>query len=196
MTINDDFSFVRFLKVVKTLYESSTFTQLGQTVRSAIYGNPHAPNRNAMDDDDRTHTDDSTFGGGSLVTMDENDIGDDTRNPSKSRGFLNILSACQSPADPANGKIRQTTSDGIDYAKEAISTYVDGPSLFQQVLSCTLLGNPAESDDDSYHRNGTYGTYDDYTDDDYDSITDDGGALNAGDYSSSGGHTDNRRSRR
>lgn len=34
--MNDDFSFVRFLKVVKTLYESSTFTQLGKTVGSVL----------------------------------------------------------------------------------------------------------------------------------------------------------------
>lgn len=34
--INDDFSFVRFLKVVKTLYDSSTFTQLGKTVGLAL----------------------------------------------------------------------------------------------------------------------------------------------------------------
>lgn len=33
---NDDFSFIRFLKVIKTLYETSTFTQLGKTVGSAL----------------------------------------------------------------------------------------------------------------------------------------------------------------
>lgn len=36
LSINEDFSFVRFLKVIKTLYESSTFTQLGRTVGSAL----------------------------------------------------------------------------------------------------------------------------------------------------------------
>ena len=39
LSVNEDFSFVRFLKVVKTLYESSTFTQLGRTVGSAL-GSP------------------------------------------------------------------------------------------------------------------------------------------------------------
>lgn len=39
--MNEDFSFVRFLKVVKTLYETSTFTQLGRTVGSAL--NPGGP---------------------------------------------------------------------------------------------------------------------------------------------------------
>ena len=32
MSLNNDFSFVRFLKVVKTLYESSVFTRIGKTV--------------------------------------------------------------------------------------------------------------------------------------------------------------------
>lgn len=36
LSLNKDFSFIRFLKVVKTLYESSTFTQLGKTVGSAL----------------------------------------------------------------------------------------------------------------------------------------------------------------
>lgn len=36
LSVNDDFSFVRFLKVVKTLYDSSTFTQLGKTVGLAL----------------------------------------------------------------------------------------------------------------------------------------------------------------
>ena len=34
MSLNNDFSFVRFLKVVKTLYESSVFTRIGKTIGS------------------------------------------------------------------------------------------------------------------------------------------------------------------
>ena len=41
LSMNEDFSFVRFLKVVKTMYESSAFTQLGKTVGSAL--NPSVP---------------------------------------------------------------------------------------------------------------------------------------------------------
>lgn len=41
LSLNDDFSFVRFLKVVRTLYESSTFTQLGKTVGSVLNHNPN-----------------------------------------------------------------------------------------------------------------------------------------------------------
>lgn len=40
MTQNEDFSFVRFLKVVKTLYESSIFAQLGNRVDELIENQP------------------------------------------------------------------------------------------------------------------------------------------------------------
>ncbi len=40
MKQSEDFSFVRFLKVVKTLYESSIFTQLGRTVGTALGQQP------------------------------------------------------------------------------------------------------------------------------------------------------------
>jgi len=36
MSFNNDFSFVRFLKVVKTLYESSVFTRIGKTVGNEL----------------------------------------------------------------------------------------------------------------------------------------------------------------
>ena len=36
MSLNNDFSFVRFLKVVKTLYESSVFTMIGKTVGNEL----------------------------------------------------------------------------------------------------------------------------------------------------------------
>lgn len=51
MIQSEDFSFVRFLKVVKTLYESSTFTQLGKTVGSALGQQPIG---NASFDEDGT----------------------------------------------------------------------------------------------------------------------------------------------
>jgi len=190
MTLNDDFSFVRFLKVIKTLYESSTFTQLGQTVRSAIYDKPNMPNRELLDDDDHSHTDESTFGGGSLVTMDENDtVDDNTAGPfpktKVAESFMNILNACQSPATSQDDvKLRQNFSDNTfnDEGTRDVAPISDSPSLFQQVLSCTLLGNNAESDDESYQQRTEYGTYDE-TDEDYDSMTEDGGAaLNVRDY--------------
>ena len=51
LSLNDDFSFVRFLKVVRTLYESSTFTQLGKTVGSMLKHNPDPPMTSAPRDE-------------------------------------------------------------------------------------------------------------------------------------------------
>jgi hypothetical protein len=62
MSLNNDFSFVRFLKVVKTLYESSVFTKIGKTVGTEL--NKQLP---ARDDDTAA---DSV---GSLETMPENE---------------------------------------------------------------------------------------------------------------------------
>jgi hypothetical protein len=60
MSLNNDFSFVRFLKVVKTLYESSVFTRIGKTV-----GNELDKQVPLKDDDTQIETVDS------LETMPE-----------------------------------------------------------------------------------------------------------------------------
>ena len=65
MSLNNDFSFVRFLKVVKTLYESSVFTRIGKTVGAEL-----AKQLSAADDETAV---DSVA---SLETMPENDIND------------------------------------------------------------------------------------------------------------------------
>lgn len=62
MSQNNDFSFVRFLKVVKTLYESSIFTRIGKTVGSEL--DKQLP---ARDEDTVIET------VGSLGTMPENE---------------------------------------------------------------------------------------------------------------------------
>jgi len=184
MTLNDDFSFVRFLKVIKTLYEASTFTQLGKTVRSAIYDKAPPNDDGTLDDDD------DTLGGGSLVTMDENDTTDGQGYDHKkgaTTSFMRVLSACHSPLDVSPRRLRETFTDNTDNhnhdGKEAAATKELNAaadkvsSLFQQVLNCGL-NNSVESDDDSYHR-GTFDTYDD--NDTYDSLTEDD-TINVRDY--------------
>ena len=47
MSLNNDFSFVRLLKVVKTLYESSVFTRIGKTVGTEL--DKQAPARSEED---------------------------------------------------------------------------------------------------------------------------------------------------
>lgn len=65
MSLNNDFSFVRFLKVVKTLYESSVFTRIGKTV-----GEELDKQMSAGDDD-------TLCSAASLETMPENGDGKD-----------------------------------------------------------------------------------------------------------------------
>ncbi|KAL7539432.1 hypothetical protein ACHAXR_009284 [Thalassiosira sp. AJA248-18] len=74
MTLNNDFSFVRFLKVVKTLYESSVFTRIGKTVGSEL--DKQAPGR-----DDETVIETV----GSLETMPENE------QPEKKKSFFETI---------------------------------------------------------------------------------------------------------
>ena len=65
MSLNNDFSFVRFLKVVKTLYESSVFTRIGKTVGEEL-------------DKQMSAGDEDTLGSvASLETMPENADGKD-----------------------------------------------------------------------------------------------------------------------
>lgn len=82
ISLNNDFSFVRFLKVVKTLYESSVFTKLGKGISSDL-----EKQLSSREDDTVTETD------GSLVTMPENEnipkLGNQT-------SFFDILS-CSNP---------------------------------------------------------------------------------------------------
>lgn len=68
MAVDDDFSFVRFLKVVKSLYESSTFTQLGKTVGTVLNDGVYDEDEGASSDDDDNESD-----GGSLETVDEDE---------------------------------------------------------------------------------------------------------------------------
>ena len=58
MTINDNFSFVIFLKVIQNLYKASTFTQLGKTVGSAIY--KKKPITEGDNNTSHTHSDDES----------------------------------------------------------------------------------------------------------------------------------------
>ena len=145
MTVDDDFSFVRFLKVVKSLYESSTFTQLGKTVGTAL-------REDEYDGESTIHDDDETLGGGSLETVDE-----DEENKAKAReaaaGALSrAFAACYKP--------------GPEISKKEIKDYdpsKDKPSLLEKVVTCTLNhddGIMSDDDDDGTKRTLDDRTYD------------------------------------
>jgi Caspase domain len=119
LSLNDDFSFVRFLKVVRTLYESSTFTQLGKTVRSVLNHNPNQPQfskndhclasdgEEADDDDTDTIPYQDTAG-----TKDEEATLASASNKSTHGSLLASLVSCTSP---------EAADDKVLSAKQRIS---------------------------------------------------------------------------
>lgn len=98
MTLNNDFSFVRFLKVVKTLYESSVFTRIGKTVGSEL--DKQLP---ARDDETAIET------VGSLETMPDNE------QPIQKKSFFQQL--C-SPATLAQNIINCTLQAPDEYSDD------------------------------------------------------------------------------
>ena len=167
MTLNEDFSFVRFLKVVKTLYESSTFTQLGKTVGSALTA-PPAPN--SKDDDE------DTYGGTTLLEDDQTlEI---TDRKQKQSSFLNLLSSCASPSngrDRSNKENQQRKQDRDMTTVDTRDTRAPS-SILEQVMNCTYAhGDDPFSDEDTYHTKDDR-SFDEHTLDDstFDSMTEDG----------------------
>ena len=165
--MNDDFSFIRFLKVVKTLYESSTFTQLGKTVGTAL--------RKPSDFvEENTILEESADELGSVETMDKAD--ETISGPSAQQGILRALAACTSPQnmpecalDKHSGEAKEGTKARSQVEKAPSSA---NASLLEQVMSCTLghTGDDYFSDDDDTLGTDTLGettTYDSLTDDGY-----------------------------
>lgn len=146
LSVNDDFSFVRFLKVVKTLYESSTFTQLGRTVGSAL----NAP---VMEND--KECDDSQFG-----TVDEDDTVEDLTRDGKMNkknngngavfNALNALRLCTDSVPSTKGDKQKRRSNNSNN---------DPQSFVEKVLNCTMgaedmSDDDEDDDDDDYTRDG------------------------------------------
>jgi hypothetical protein len=138
MSINDDFSFVRFLKVIKTLYDSSTFTLLGKAVRGVLDEksptNNNAPPR--LYDEDVAP--DDSFDEGSLVT-----VGKENENKNETpSSFFSVFSSCHVPKDSSSPVLKPSMTDVSDLAS------VEGRSLkpqrqpsgglLQQMFNCTL----------------------------------------------------------
>lgn len=160
MSRNDDFSFIRFLKVVKTLYESSTFTQLGNTVGTALRKPVDTIEENSVAegliDDNR-----------SVATMEN---AEEALSPaSAQQGILSALAACTSRSncdmnlgDKKHDKVRKGRSRD------------NSASFLDQVMSCAL-GHEGEDyfseDDDTLgtHTLGEATTCDSLTDDGYES---------------------------
>jgi hypothetical protein len=131
--MNEDFSFVRFLKVVKTLYESSTFTQLGKTVGSAL--NPLSPPiySSKLDDDSRKS--------GKTGRSKE------TKKSMRSQDSDSLLDAFTDACSVGH-------KDESMRSRDEQSTTARKDTLFEQMIKgCTMLSSPAEdefSDEDTF----------------------------------------------
>lgn len=150
MNHNDDFSFVRFLKVVKTLYESSTFTQLGRTVGTAL-GYSVGANKLADDDDSSTSQ---------RSKDDEVEKRLSELQKEKDFSILSALQSCTSPQDDFSRKESsdRETKDTQDMATLDTRDTKAAVSLLEQVINCAYTHSGAEpySDDDTYHSKGSY----------------------------------------
>ena len=69
MKLNENFSFLRFLKATKSMYDSSFFHHIGRAVNKAVNEADAALLVDAKYDDDQSYDDDSSAG--SLVTVDD-----------------------------------------------------------------------------------------------------------------------------
>ncbi len=128
LSMNEDFSFVRFLKVVKTLYESSTFTQLGRTVGSAL--NPLSPpSYEGMGEESRKSS-----------PRKSRKKADKPTSPSSESVFDVLSDFCSPP------KERRSFDDQSTIARK--------DTLFEQAIKgCTLLSSPVAeefSDEDTF----------------------------------------------
>lgn len=165
--MNDDFSFIRFLKVVKTLYESSTFTQLGKTVGTALRKPSDFIEENTLPEESADEL-------RSLETVDKAD----ESGPSTQQGILKALTACTSPQNMPECTLDENSGGKKEDSKEQKGQVQKAPSsanasLLEQVMSCTLghTGGDYFSDDDTLGTDtlGETTTYDSLTDDGYES---------------------------
>jgi len=137
LTQNDDFSFVRFLKVIKTLYEASTFTQLGKTVRTALHD---ADIEEEEEEEDETHEDDSQT---QDYTISQKDL--PSRNTSKSIFQGPLYAALTSCSAPETTEVTGKKSD--HQSATSLKT-----NFLEKVLNCTL-GDDLSEDEDTYAGN-------------------------------------------
>lgn len=150
LALNEDFSFKRFLKVVRTLYESSSFTQLGRTVDIAL--NP----MNATFKSTTITNDESSV----LFEQPEKAV----NAASRSSILDNFSLACSTktlstPRGDGDGGIVDST--GLSVMKHYSLTK---QSLLQQVMNCTLLSPEVDEDfsfDETYQtRTEDHNTFD------------------------------------
>lgn len=181
MTTNNDFSFIRFLKVVKTLYEASSFTQLGKTVRTAL----RKPGDPTIEEEDEMMIEADVPTKPEAVEEQEAV----PKQPAEQSAILKALAACTSPKSmPDCSAIDQPSPKKSNGDKKILDKTPgdaqNSQSFLEQVMNCAMLNidDGEYSDEDTYHGRSagdddTYGTdtLGETTTYEYDSMTEDDG---------------------
>jgi hypothetical protein len=144
MKQSEDFSFVRFLKVVKTLYESSTFTQLGKTVGTALGQQSALEESSSAEDGGETTADEKTDCEEPILRKTKTDEMQDTGS---------LLQALCSPRLAA-ANCDEKVLDNNDR---------DAFAVIEKMLGCNFLVQDIDNEfsfDDTYTDGKTY-TFDD-----------------------------------
>lgn len=146
MIQNDDFSFVRFLKVVKTLYESSTFTQLGKTFRSAL----STTSFGAYKARDEKHQD-------GTVNIFE------SQKQERSAIMCFLCNGDEEEIETVIGSVKSgagCTEDGYSAVVDTKDTSNSVSWLERAIMDCTLgQGDEMTDDEDTYKLNESYDQY-------------------------------------
>lgn len=141
LSMNKDFSFIRFLKVVKTLYESSVFTQLGKTVGSAL--GPSSP----LDKDMITRRDRDKSTADYYANMSDE----------RAETLFDVLAhACSSVRFHKKSSRKRRTDNSIEEDEQETRDKAspDAGSIIEKVLNCTMMERDEDfSDEDSFKSN-------------------------------------------
>lgn len=175
---NDDFSYVRFLKVVRTLYESSTFTQLGKTVGSVLNTSPNqsatspkqiesvTSDTEAEEDTGDEEDEEALEQDMTVVTRDEGTLASASKTEQIS--LFSSLVSCTSPAGAASNKSKNNKKSKKDKkSSQALVPFeeqseVASPRsqslleqmlgtrtpLVEQLINCTLAHGEDDYSDD------------------------------------------------
>lgn len=142
LTLNDDFSFVRFLKVVKTLYEASTFTQLGRTVGSALNTSVNEGDEYLEEADTDTLDDD--------MTKSTKQNPQEKAKKSLHASLFAAFGACNDGGDNKPSANNTSGAAGAAASNNNNNNHSERKpqNFLEKVLNCTLAADDDMSDDD------------------------------------------------
>jgi hypothetical protein len=130
MVQNQDFSFVRFLKVIKTLYESSSFTQVGNLVGAAIPVGPIPSNRRVM-----------------LDKIEGDDVSSLQKIPVKSFSEVSKKDSLFAACDPSQSEMIRTFSSQLDMMRPFSDKTDSDDATFIDIFTSFVLGNDDDGED-------------------------------------------------